>query len=102
MLSRSLWLAAFLFVAVIAFIAWPGQAQSPAGAKATEEKALEARLDRIEKQLAEIQDLLKKIEIPKTGWQKIKDGTNVVVYMEATSGKIKYIYTDGTERVTEK
>ena len=64
-------------------------------------RQLEARLDRIEKQLAAIHEQLAKFDKP-FGWQKVKETTTSTVFMNSETGKVKFIYTDGTDRVYEK
>jgi hypothetical protein len=97
MRSYHTWLIGLLCIALIALAAWPGAAQT---AK-PDDKSVEARLDRIEKQLSAIHDQLAKLERP-TGWQKVKETTTTSIFMNSDSGKVKFIYTDGTDRVTEK
>jgi hypothetical protein len=60
------------------------------------------RLDRIEKRLARIEEQLKKLEGSKPGWQKVKETGQTVIYIESSTGKVKFVYTDGTSRVIER
>jgi hypothetical protein len=60
------------------------------------------RLDRIEKRLAQIQEQLKKLEGSKPGWQKVKETGQTVIYIDSSTGKVKFVYTDGSARVIEK
>jgi hypothetical protein len=97
MRSRHLWLIGLVGLVLVALIAWPGRAQNAR----PDDKSVDARLDRIEKQLASIQEHLTRLEKP-TGWQRVKETTTTSIFMNSETGKVKFIYTDGTDRVTEK
>jgi hypothetical protein len=95
---RHLIVAALILSAVILLAPWPTAAQSPQPTDAD----LAARLDRIEKQLSQIQEQLKKFDASKAGWQKVKETDRDVIYFDTATGKVKMIYVDGTERVVDK
>jgi hypothetical protein len=96
------WAATGLVLLVLILLAsWPvgaqpGKQPGPTGGD------IGTRLDRIEKQLGEIQEQLKKLEAAKPGWQKIKETDRSVIFMDSVTGKVRFVYTDGTDRVTEK
>ena len=90
---------ALLFLILLA--SWPAAAQT-GNQPASTDKDVGARLDRIEKQLAQIQEQLKKLEGAKAGWQKVKETDRSVIYLDSATGKVKFVYTDGTDRVVEK
>jgi hypothetical protein len=98
MRTKFLVLAAVALLFGTLLIAWPTIAQQPRPS----DTDLAARLDRIEKQLAQIQDQLKKMDGPKGGWQKVKESDRSVTYMDSVTGKIKFVYVDGTDRVVDK
>jgi hypothetical protein len=86
---------------LVLLAAWSASAQSgqqPAPA----EGDIGARLDRIEKRLAQIQEQLKKLEGVKPGWQKVKETNGSVIYIDSSTGKVKFVYTDGSARVIER
>lgn len=93
------WVAAGL---VAAAVGWWASASAPAQPAKQPEADLNARLAKMEKQLTQIQEQLTRLEAARPGWQKLKESERTIILFDSTTGKVKFVYTDGTERVTEK
>lgn len=94
------WIAAGLLAVAVGW--WAAVSAPAQPAKQPADADLSARLAKMEKQLTQIQEQLTRLEAARPGWQKLKESERTIVLFDSVTGKVKFVYTDGTERVTEK